>query len=79
LTFFGEPRGASAGHSSHETHDAHGSHDTHDTHGDHDAHASHGPHESGLLITAPVMILSVLALGSGFLNATPFGESWERM
>ena len=25
------------------------------------------------------MILSVLALGSGFLNATPFGESWERM
>ena len=25
------------------------------------------------------MILSVLALSSGFLNATPFGESWERM
>ncbi|MFM8852368.1 MAG: NADH-quinone oxidoreductase subunit L, partial [Acidimicrobiaceae bacterium] len=62
LTFFGEPRGASAGHSSHEPHDAHG---LHDTHGDHDAHASHGPHESGLLITAPLMILSVLALGSG--------------
>ncbi|NBO67426.1 MAG: hypothetical protein EBV40_01215 [Actinobacteria bacterium] len=85
LTFFGEPRGASAGHASHELHDAHGSHDTHDTHGDHDehashdAHASHGPHESGLLITIPLMILSVLALGSGFLNATPFGESWERM
>ena len=85
LTFFGEPRGASAGHSSHESHDAHGSHDTHDIHGDHDdhashdAHASHGPHESGLLITVPLMILSVLALGSGFLNATPFGESWERM
>ncbi|MFZ9245203.1 MAG: NADH-quinone oxidoreductase subunit L, partial [Ilumatobacteraceae bacterium] len=85
LTFFGEPRGASAGHSSHESHGAHGSHDTHGTHGDHDAHASHndhashGPHESGLLITAPLMILSVLALGSGLLNATPFGESWERM
>ncbi|MFZ9456225.1 MAG: NADH-quinone oxidoreductase subunit L, partial [Ilumatobacteraceae bacterium] len=77
LTFFGEPRGASAGHSSHEPHGAHGSHDTHGTHGDHDAHASHdshashGPHESGLLITAPLMILSVLALGSGLLNATP--------
>ncbi|MFZ9927583.1 MAG: NADH-quinone oxidoreductase subunit L, partial [Ilumatobacteraceae bacterium] len=61
LTFFGEPRGASAGHSSHEPHGAHGSHDTHGTHGDHDAHASHndhashGPHESGLLITAPLM------------------------
>ncbi|MEY3477807.1 MAG: NADH-quinone oxidoreductase subunit, partial [Actinomycetota bacterium] len=85
LTFFGEPRGASAGHSSHEPHGAHGSHDTHGTHGDHDAHASHndhashGPHESGLLITAPLMILSVLALGSGLLNATPFGESWERL
>ena len=85
LTFFGEPRGASAGHSSHEPHGAHGSHDTHGTHGDHDAHASHNdhashdPHESGLLITAPLMILSVLALGSGLLNATPFGESWERM
>ncbi len=64
LTFFGEPRGASAGHA---THDAHAPHD------------SHGPHESGLLITVPLMILSVLALGSGFLNATPFGESWERM
>jgi NADH-quinone oxidoreductase subunit L len=25
------------------------------------------------------MILSILALSSGFLNATPFGESWERM
>ena len=82
LTFFGEPRGASAGHSSHEPHNAHGSHDTHgdhDDHASHDAHASHGPHESGLLITAPLMILSVLALGSGLLNATPFGESWERM
>ncbi|MFZ9619117.1 MAG: NADH-quinone oxidoreductase subunit L, partial [Ilumatobacteraceae bacterium] len=44
LTFFGEPRGASAGHSSHEPHGAHGSHDTHGTHGDHDAHASHDAH-----------------------------------
>ena len=25
------------------------------------------------------MILATLALGSGFLNATPFGESWERI
>lgn len=76
LTFFGEPRGASAGHNAH---DAHGAHDAHDNHDAHDAHASTGPHESGLLITVPLMILSVLALGSGFLNATPFGESWERV
>ena len=85
LTFFGEPRGASAGensHDSHADHDAHAALDTHDAHdanADHDSHAAHGPHESGLLITVPLMILSVLALGSGFLNATPFGESWERM
>ena len=73
LTFFGEPRGASAGHATHDAHDAHA---THDAHAINDLH---GPHESGLLITVPLMILSVLALGSGFLNATPFGESWERM
>ena len=82
LTFFGEPRGASAGHSAHDSHDAHATHDVHDSLATHDAHDSgeaHGPHESGLLITVPLMILSVLALGSGFLNATPFGESWERM
>jgi NADH-quinone oxidoreductase subunit L len=82
LTFFGEPRGASAGHSAHDSHEAHATHDVHDSLATHDAHDSgeaHGPHESGLLITVPLMILSVLALGSGFLNATPFGESWERM
>ena len=82
LTFFGEPRGASAGENSHDSHDSHDAHATnakHDAHDSHDAHATHGPHESGLLITVPLMILSVLALGSGFLNATPFGENWERM
>ena len=79
LTFFGEPRGASAGENSHDSHDAHATHDAHDSHASHDSGGSHGPHESGLLITVPLMILSVLALGSGFINATPFGESWERM
>ena len=79
LTFFGEPRGASAGENSHDSHDAHATHDAHDSHATHDSGGSHGPHESGLLITVPLMILSVLALSSGFLNATPFGESWERM
>ncbi|MEI8321700.1 MAG: NADH-quinone oxidoreductase subunit L [Actinomycetes bacterium] len=73
LTFFGEPRGASAG----ESHDDHG--DAHATHDTHDAHANHGPHESNLLITVPLMILATLALGAGLFNATPFGESWERM
>jgi NADH-quinone oxidoreductase subunit L len=52
LTFFGEPRGASAGeHHEEESHDSHAAHDDHsdhghDTHDSHDAHASHGPHES---------------------------------
>ena len=79
LTFFGEPRGASAGENSHDSHDSHDAHATHDSPATHDSGGSHGPHESGLLITVPLMILSVLALGSGFINATPFGESWERM
>ncbi|MFM8627147.1 MAG: NADH-quinone oxidoreductase subunit L [Actinomycetota bacterium] len=87
LTFFGEPRGAAAGehhddHGAHDTgHDAHGhdAHAGHDDHG-HDAHhggAHHGPRESGPLITIPLVILATLAIGSGLLNAVPFGHSWE--
>ena len=83
LTFFGEPRGASAGEhgeSSHGTHSAHDGHDAHDAHDAHDSHeADAGPHESGILITAPLAILAVLAIFSGLFNATPFGESWEYM
>jgi len=96
LTFFGEPRGASAGehhdeghghdaHASHDSHDAHGhdahahdTHDSHDAHG-HDDHGSHGPRESGPLITIPLVILATLAIGAGFLNATPFGSDWENL
>jgi NADH-quinone oxidoreductase subunit L len=86
LTFFGTPRGAAAGehHDAHDTHAvAHATtHDTHDPHVPHyedDSHAASGPHESGLLITVPLIILATLALSSGLLNATPFGESWERI
>ncbi len=92
LTFFGEPRGASAGehgddghgvHDSHAAHGTHSAHDGHDVHDAHDVHDSHeadtGPHESGILITAPLAILAVLAIFSGLFNATPFGESWEYM
>ena len=83
LTFFGEPRGASAGeHHEEESHDSHAAHDDHadhghDAHDSHDDHASHGPHESGWLITVPLIILATLALSSGFLNALPFGEKFE--
>ena len=83
LTFFGQPRGASAGeHHEEESHDSHAAHDDHadhghDVHDSHDAHASHGPHESGWLITVPLIILATLALSSGFLNALPFGEKFE--
>jgi NADH-quinone oxidoreductase subunit L len=73
LTFFGTPRGAAAG-EHHEEHDAHDAHAP-----AHDTHAASGPHESGLLITVPLIILATLALSSGLLNATPFGESWERI
>jgi NADH-quinone oxidoreductase subunit L len=90
LTFFGSPRGAAAGehhdddhatdhgHDAH-AHDAHAAHDSHDSHASHDAHASHGPRESGPLITIPLIILATLAIGAGFLNATPFGAGWENM
>jgi len=74
LTFFGSPRGASSG--EHHEEVGHDTHDSHDTHEVHDSHASRGPHESGWLITAPLIILATLALGSGFLNAVPFGEKW---
>ncbi len=40
---------------------------------------AHAPHESNWLITVPLILLAVLALGSGLLNATPFGEKWERL
>ncbi|MFM8645453.1 MAG: proton-conducting transporter membrane subunit, partial [Actinomycetota bacterium] len=85
LTFFGEPRGAAAGeHDAHESdaHDDAHAHDAHasDSHDAHDAHSEHaGPHESGVLITAPIAILAVLAIFAGLFNATPFGESWEYM
>ena len=83
LTFFGQPRGASAGeHHEEESHDSHAAHDDHadhghDAHDSHDALASQGPHESGWLITVPLIILATLALSSGFLNALPFGEKFE--
>ena len=54
---------------------AHGSHDGHDAH---DAHGSHGPRESGPLILVPICILAFLAAVSGFVNAVPFGEGWEK-
>jgi NADH-quinone oxidoreductase subunit L len=85
LTFFGTPRGAAAGehHEEHDAHDAHApahaAHDPHVPHYEDDSHAASGPHESGLLITVPLIVLATLALSSGLLNATPFGESWERI
>ncbi len=92
LTFFGEPRGASAG----EHHDEHaGAHG--DAHADDqepelvgagarslsaaanagDHHGDSSPHESGPLLLVPIVILAVLATFSGFTNATPLGEKWE--
>jgi NADH-quinone oxidoreductase subunit L len=80
LTFFGSPRGASAGEVAHDDHhavDTAGVGHGHDGHTGHDTHA--GPRESGPLITVPLVLLATLAIGSGFLNATPFGSSWERL
>jgi NADH-quinone oxidoreductase subunit L len=53
--------------------DAHGL--AHSTHAVHDAHA--GPHESPALITVPLVLLGVLAVFSGYLNAVPPPFKWE--
>ena len=58
------------GHDDHG-HDAHG----HDAHG-HDDHGAHGPHESPWRITAPLVILAALAIGSGYLNAPAVGTHY---
>ena len=77
---------AVAGHDAHADHaDDHGhapvlAHAAAD-HG-HDAHAdtghgdAHGPHESPLLITVPLILLSIGAIFAGYLNAAPF--HWEK-
>jgi NADH-quinone oxidoreductase subunit L len=62
LTFFGEARGAAAG--------VH--HDEHDAHADAGHGDAHGPHESPLLITVPLILLSIGAIFAGYLNAAPF-------
>jgi len=81
LTFFGQPRWAGSEHIQHAAHDAHGhdahAHDAHghDAHG-HDAHghADHGdgtagyhPHESPWVMMIPLLVLSLGAIGAGFL------------
>jgi NADH-quinone oxidoreductase subunit L len=80
LTFFGEPRGAAAGHL-HEVHAAHTG-DAHDVDSEQaleDAgHDARGPHESPKLILIPICILAVLAAVAGLANAVPFGERWEK-
>ena len=94
LTFFGKPRGGAA-HFVHgdDHHDAHAVVPGHDAHA-HDAHAHddhHAPaHVSAVLpfaktdsswqITVPLIILGVLAVISGYLNAPALGIHWfERM
>jgi NADH-quinone oxidoreductase subunit L len=64
------------GHDDHG-HDDHGHDDHHD-----DDHAAHGkpfpfaPFDSPWRITAPIMILAILAVGAGYLNAPIFGIYW---
>ncbi len=90
LTFFGAPRGGAAHFMGVEHDDDHGHDEAHDAHG-HDDHG-HGddhhdapepgrpfpfaPFDSPWKITAPLLILGVLAVGSGYLNAPAFGIHW---
>jgi NADH-quinone oxidoreductase subunit L len=90
LTFFGRPRGGAAhfmgvddhsadGHDDAHSHDAHADDHGHD---DHHAPAHHGwvfpfaKFDSPWQITAPLIILGALALGSGYLNAPALGIHW---
>jgi NADH-quinone oxidoreductase subunit L len=88
LTFFGTPRGGAAhfmGVEHHDDHDAHAHGDDHghDDHG-HDAHDApepgkpfpFAPFDSPWKITAPLLILGTLAVGSGYLNAPALGIHW---
>lgn len=62
--------------------DAHGTHAVHDDHDHgHDAHDDHASHakpafglagESPMLLVFPIMVLGVLAVVSGYINAAPF-------
>jgi NADH-quinone oxidoreductase subunit L len=90
LTFFGKPRGGAAHFMGVEDHgtlvDAHAHdadvHDVHE-HESHDQHAvDHGrklpfaPFDSGWRITAPLVVLGVLAVGAGYLNAPALDIHW---
>ena len=68
-------------HADDHAHDAHG-HDDHDAHG-HDDHAvlpgktfPFAPFDSPWKITAPLLVLGTLAIGSGYLNAPALGIHW---
>ena len=39
---------------------------------------AHGPHESPLLITVPLILLSIGAIFAGYLNAAPFASISEK-
>ena len=81
LTFLGEARGGAAhfvrgDHVHHEEHPAaHGAHGHDDGHEPEPVHAAplpFAPTDSPWLITVPLLILGVLAVISGYLNAAPF-------
>ena len=61
---------------------AHGHDDHGDDHGHDDHHVEHGkpfpfaPFDSAWKLTAPIVLLGVLAFGSGYLNAPAFGILW---
>ncbi len=60
--------------------DVHDGHDTHDTHDDHAVSHSRkfgfAPFDSPWQLTAPLIVLAVLAFSSGYLNAPAFGIHW---
>ena len=64
-------------HTGDDGHGAHGDDDGHDTHQvPHGKPLPFAPFDSPWRITAPIALLAILAIGSGYLNAPIFGIHW---
>jgi NADH-quinone oxidoreductase subunit L len=85
LTFFGKPRWAQSEHIQHAAHDAQHGHDdhAHDDHAHDDGTAGYHPHESPASMLVPLLVLTVGAVGAGyvfhdqFLDAEAGAKFWN--
>jgi NADH-quinone oxidoreductase subunit L len=72
FTFHGEERFRHA----HDDHGHGAHHDAHDDHGHHGPHGDHQPHESPKVVTVPLILLAIPAIGSGWLIGSILYGNW---